>query len=307
MVPNTYFVIVTDHNGCTVYGSAIINNAPALPVPICMVTADSGSVNNVIYWEHLGRTGIDSIIVYRYQASTTTFLRIGAVPFDSTGKFTDTERYIDGPNGGDPNYHSYRYAIKTLDTCGNLSAFSDYHESVFMSQTLQTFNFNQYTINGAPINSYQLYIDVLNNGNWQPLGSSLTSSPAADPNYTQHPNARYRIDALGFNCDPNRASTIIANSNIKHNNVGVGITVYDLNSSITIAPNPFTSQTTISFSELQKNTTIKIMDVVGKEIKTVLFSGKSLILEKGEMQSGVYFVQITDDKKNVVNKKVVVE
>ena len=49
------------------------------------------------------------------------------------------------------------------------------------------------------------------------------------------------------------------------------------------------------------------MDVVGKEIKTVLFSGKSLILEKGEMHSGVYFVQITDEKKNVVNKKVVVE
>ncbi len=76
---------------------------------------------------------------------------------------------------------------------------------------------------------------------------------------------------------------------------------------INIYPNPFTSQTTISFSEAQKNTTIKIMDVVGKEIKTVLFSGKSLILEKGEMQSGVYFVQITDEKKNVVNKKVVVE
>ena len=49
------------------------------------------------------------------------------------------------------------------------------------------------------------------------------------------------------------------------------------------------------------------MDLVGKGIKTVLFSGNSLILEKGEMQSGVYFVQITDEKKNVVNKKVVVE
>ena len=49
------------------------------------------------------------------------------------------------------------------------------------------------------------------------------------------------------------------------------------------------------------------MDVVGKELKTVLFSGKNLILEKGEMQSGVYFVQITDANKNVVNRKVVVE
>ena len=48
------------------------------------------------------------------------------------------------------------------------------------------------------------------------------------------------------------------------------------------------------------------MDVLGKEIKTVVFSGNNLILEKGEMQSGIYFVQITDEKKNVVNKKVIV-
>ncbi len=94
---------------------------------------------------------------------------------------------------------------------------------------------------------------------------------------------------------------------IKVNIEGVGINELIMDNYITISPNPFTSQTTISFSEPQKNTTIKIMDVVGKEIKTVLFSGKSLILEKGEMQSGVYFVQITDEKKNVVNKKVVVE
>ena len=53
------------------------------------------------------------------------------------------------------------------------------------------------------------------------------------------------------------------------------------------------------------------MDVLGKEIKTVVFSGNNLILEKGEMQSGIYFVQITTSagsaNENVVNRKVVVE
>ncbi len=95
------------------------------------------------------------------------------------------------------------------------------------------------------------------------------------------------------------------------NNTTLNIPHLEKETDITISPNPFTSQTTISFNETQKNTTIKIMDVVGKEIKTVLFSGKSLILEKGEMQSGVYFVQITTSagsvNEKVVNKKVVVE
>ncbi len=79
------------------------------------------------------------------------------------------------------------------------------------------------------------------------------------------------------------------------------------NNGISVFPNPFSSQTTLSFSQEQKNSTIKILDVVGKEIKTQTFSGKELIIEKGEMQAGVYFVEITDEKKNVTNKKVVVE
>ena len=77
--------------------------------------------------------------------------------------------------------------------------------------------------------------------------------------------------------------------------------------SITIAPNPFTSLTTISFSAEQTNTTIKITDILGKEIKALNFTGKQCTIEKGTMQTGIYFVQITDANKNVVNRKVVVQ
>ncbi len=79
---------------------------------------------------------------------------------------------------------------------------------------------------------------------------------------------------------------------------------------LNIAPNPFSSQTTLSFSQEQKNVTIKILDVLGKEIKTETFSGKELILEKGEMQAGIYFVQITDGSTSsptVINKKIVIQ
>ena len=48
--------------------------------------------------------------------------------------------------------------------------------------------------------------------------------------------------------------------------------------------------------------------VLGKEVKTIILSGaKNLILEKGEMKAGIYFLQIIDDNKNVVNKKIVVQ
>lgn len=81
-------------------------------------------------------------------------------------------------------------------------------------------------------------------------------------------------------------------------NTSYGMSVY---------PNPFSFQTTIEFNEYQKNTTIKIMDVLGKEVKTINFTGKQLLLEKGEMKKGIYFVQVVDSNKNVVNKKIVVQ
>ena len=86
-----------------------------------------------------------------------------------------------------------------------------------------------------------------------------------------------------------------------------GINSNTTNNNISIYPNPFTSESTISFSSEQKHITIKIVDVVGKEIKTINFNGKQCVIEKGTMQSGIYFVQISDENKNIVNRKIVVE
>jgi len=75
-------------------------------------------------------------------------------------------------------------------------------------------------------------------------------------------------------------------------------------SSITISPNPFTSTTTITFSEEQKNTTIKVMDVLGQTIQQLTTNNKQLTLDMSGYAKGVYFVRIEDEKKNVVMRKV---
>ncbi len=89
----------------------------------------------------------------------------------------------------------------------------------------------------------------------------------------------------------------------------ISISIEEINNStnIIIYPNPFTSQTTIKFSEEQKNTTIRIIDLLGKEIKTINFTGRQLVIDKGEMQEGIYFVQTIDEKKNVINKKIIIQ
>ena len=90
-------------------------------------------------------------------------------------------------------------------------------------------------------------------------------------------------------------------------NVTTGISEKQNLNKITIAPNPFTSQTTISFSEEQKNTLIIITDIVGKELKTTTLTGRQLVIDKGEMQAGIYFVQIIDSNNTKITKKIVVQ
>jgi photosystem II stability/assembly factor-like uncharacterized protein len=78
-------------------------------------------------------------------------------------------------------------------------------------------------------------------------------------------------------------------------------------SNINIYPNPFTTQTTITFNTEQQNTTINITDLLGKEIKTINFTGRQLAIDKEEMKAGIYFLQTTDEQKNVTSRKIVIQ
>jgi len=86
----------------------------------------------------------------------------------------------------------------------------------------------------------------------------------------------------------------------------VGIEEQNIIAKINIYPNPFTSQTTINFSEYQNNSTIKIVDLQGKVIKSINFSGKEFELDKDAMQAGMYLMQVTDDKQNFTSKKILI-
>jgi Leucine-rich repeat (LRR) protein len=81
----------------------------------------------------------------------------------------------------------------------------------------------------------------------------------------------------------------------------------NIDDKITIYPNPFSTQAIIAFSEEQRNTTIKITDILGQEMKAIHFAGRQLVLDKVEMKAGIYFVQITDDNNRISNKKIIVQ
>jgi len=77
--------------------------------------------------------------------------------------------------------------------------------------------------------------------------------------------------------------------------------------SVSIYPNPFHSETNIVFKTEQKNATLKITDILGKEIRIINFSGENLLIEKGEMKTGIYFLQIINENRIIVTKKFIIE
>ena len=86
-----------------------------------------------------------------------------------------------------------------------------------------------------------------------------------------------------------------------------GIKIYQNENTIAISPNPFTSFTTITFSEEQKNTLLKITDMLGNTILQTIINGKQSTIDLSGAAKGIYFAEIIDANKNAVNKKIVVQ
>jgi hypothetical protein len=115
---------------------------------------------------------------------------------------------------------------------------------------------------------------------------------------------------LNYMADNSAGSTLSFNTpvdSINVNPLSTGVEALRTTDEISIAPNPFTEQTVITFATEQKATTIKIMDVLGKEVKTIKFSGKKYVIEKGTMENGVYYLQIFDNGNKMINKKIIIQ
>ena len=85
-----------------------------------------------------------------------------------------------------------------------------------------------------------------------------------------------------------------------------GLSENSISSSIRIFPNPSLNSFTVYSSEIINE--IRITDIIGKEIKKIKSIGKQEVtVERGEMSSGIYFVQITSEKKNIISEKIIIQ
>jgi hypothetical protein len=114
-------------------------------------------------------------------------------------------------------------------------------------------------------------------------------------------------------------STVIAQAvNLQYNQIGKTQTVaqnnitsitepLSNNQNVLIYPNPFSSETTISISKEMNNASINVLDVFGRTVKALKLSGTQVILEKGDLSAGIYFVQVITNGVVFTTKKVIVQ
>ena len=79
------------------------------------------------------------------------------------------------------------------------------------------------------------------------------------------------------------------------------------NSLVGIYPNPFSSSVTIQFANPVENVEAIILNLHGQKIKSINnISGEYIKIERGNLASGLYFIQLTKDGKVIATNKLLI-
>jgi len=226
----TYQVTVTDARDCSGIATGLVTSA-ALTQELCIITVDSTSTFNQVVWEKPITTSIDSFRIYRNIIGT--YAHIGSVPY------ADVSEFVDSTNGINPNVTSYRYKISTIDTCGNESALSAFHETIHLTVNLgipPAFNLIWDNYEGFNFLFYRILRDSIGLGNFGVLDSVTPSNfTYTDPNpppgnmvyaiQVVHPTGCTADKGKNFNSSKSNTSAIqggALNSSISSNDATPG-------------------------------------------------------------------------------------
>ena len=192
-----YQVSVTDNYGCTLTSApyAVSNsflNAPS----ICIVSVDSND-HNVVVWERQSGSLIDSFYIYREGLYAGIYDKIGAVPFNQTSIFVDTN--------SNPAVRSYRYRIAAVDTCGGVTLMSNYHKTMHLTINAGlngAWNLIWEGYSGFNYSSYRIYRGPAG-GNLSMIAQLPGSSTTFTDMYPPSGALEYQVEVLSpYNCYP---------------------------------------------------------------------------------------------------------
>lgn len=290
-----YELIVTDATGCQGVNYAELLGINLNAAEICLVSVDTATGGNVVVWNKEYNLGISEYEVFKETSVMNYFQLIGVVPFDSLTQFVDTTA-----NSG---VHSYKYKLRTVDSCGNASEFLAVHKTIHLASNiglggvvnLAWDDYIGFTYTTFYINRYH-----------PTTGWELIDSVAANVHSYTDANHPGLVD-LQYGIEVRPSMPCLAEKAIDHNStrsnkvtIATGPTdagISGQNQSFTVYPNPGSDAVNINTSFIG-NFNVMIIDMQGR----VVYAGganSNATVNTENLEDGVYFIKILDTQ-NVI-------
>jgi len=305
-----YNIVVTDINGCQGYFSTTVN--PILPdiTNICIVTVDTATNTNLVVWEKPVTTEIDYYVIFRETSVANEFLPVDTVQYEDLSQFTDPIAY--------PQIRSWRYKIKSVNTCGVSSHFGDIHKTIHMTINAGlggAFNLNWDEYEGFNYSTFDIWRHTDIDG-WGTMPiQSVTNSQFAmsDTPPTENgldyiieitpPNTcTSTIKAIDHNSSrSNRSSTITAPAGGPNTN---SLTENNNNFNVSVFPNPSNGKFNITIlSDINKQFNVSVFNMNGKIITSFQSENESILIDLNKYENGLYILEINTGN-NVIRKQL---
>jgi hypothetical protein len=230
--------------------------------------------------------------------STSDYQPIGTVPADSLSTFNDLQV--------NPSVTGYRYKLKSKNAKGVISAFSPYHNTMYLVNTNGNFNWTPYQIEGntSPVSNYNVYRDNSSTGNFILIGNTTGNQFGfTDIQFSLFPNASYYVEAVMTSgpCSPSRSDFSVSRSNVIRFGIINGIHQWN-NPVINIYPNP--ADNIVTITGISGKTTLLVYDVIGKLVLEKE-TDSNTTLNTGQLEEGI-FTLITTTKTGRTHNKIIV-
>lgn len=290
---------------------------PYSNLSICIVTIDQETGKNMVVWQRPDDPAIQAYNVYSETTVAGQYDLLGTVNSPENGVFVDLTSL--------PEQQMYRYKISVVDTCGNESVKSDFHEPLFLQYTGSVNGVNlqwkKYAIEDQTLNfaSYIIYRGS--------DSTALTEVATVSGNFNLYtdnsPDALsgrqyYRVAGVMLeSCDPvklvpgKKASSgpfVHSLSNLEDNRLQStnGISMPAI-AKLNVFPNPMSNETTIRFDNPKSNKyDLIIYDMRGCQVRVYSnICSDQFLLKKDNLKSGYYLLELKGD--NTFRGRLMVE
>lgn len=261
--------------------------------PICLVTVDIATNQNVIVWDKPVTDMIDQFVIYKESSQAGVYEAIGTVNYAETAVFTDVN--------SNPAVKPYRYKLGFADADGNQYPTGDFHQTIHLAINQGvggSWNLIWSSYLGFDVATYNIFrsFDGVTMEQIASISSSFNSyTDFGAPSGTVY----YMIEVVNPNgCNPGgRADDYsVTRSNIATNQYQ-GIGDNELAAKVSVFPNPASDRINLTLDKkVDGNVVFELTDLLGKVVYSRQVSGvnagQTEVIATDDLNNGIYLLSI---------------